>query len=209
MASGAARLEFFTTIVQTQPFPSSSIPSLNLVPITISGLLRAEASGTASAEASVVITEGPYVSLDEQYVPRSTDVNLMLDLANNSRTMPFSVNRVFSSGDLLRTTLFAESAVSVLAPDSGGFSGEGDGFVDPTFSFDQSTFDAYAALRGFPAFPLDQYLAFEFSPDLIGMGVPEPSSALLMLSASALLGISVAARRVRETAARRTRGGPA
>jgi hypothetical protein len=201
-AAGSAQLEFFALIKQTQPFPLSLFGPPTFVPITISGLLRADASGSGSSIASVDVTEGPFVSLGGEYVARSNDVNIRLDISNNFRTMSFSVNRDFTFGDLLRTTIFADSA-GTGSPFSGGSDFDGDATADPTFSFDQSAFDAYAAQQGFPTFPLDQYLEFEFSPDLYGLGVPEPSSALLMLAASVPLGAFVAARRLRASASRR------
>ncbi len=207
-AAGSGQLQFFAQIKQTQPFPLSRFGPPTFVPITISGLLRADASGSGSSIAIVDITEGPYVPLDGEYVARSNDVNLRLDISNNFKTMPFSVNRDFTFGDLLGTTIFADSA-GTGSPFSGGSDFEGDATADPTFSFDQSAFDAYAAQQGFPTFPLDQYLEFEFSPNLYGLGVPEPSSALLMLSASGVLGAFVAVRRVRAVAShRRAQGVP-
>jgi len=59
--------------------------------------------------------------------------------------------------------------------------------ADPVFSFDQTAFDAFAAAKGFPALPLDQFFTLEFSPGLSDLGagnsggtVPEPATPCLL-----------------------------
>jgi hypothetical protein len=49
--------------------------------------------------------------------------------------------------------------------------------ADPLFSFDQAAFDTLAASLGEPTFPLDQYLAFQYSDGILS--VPEPGSLAL------------------------------
>jgi hypothetical protein len=85
-----------------------------------------------------------------------------------------------TNDDQLQIILRANAAANVSA---GGhwLESKGSCYVDPTFAFDQATFDANAALLGYQTFPLDQYFALEFSPGLDQLGVPEPSSAALLL----------------------------
>jgi len=108
--------------------------------------------------------------------------NTVADRVNVGRTMFVRL----SSGCTGRSGLVGSFSCTALA--------------DPTFAFDQETFDATNDALGLPSFRLEDYYTFEFSPNLIlSVGaVPEPSSIVLLFTGLAML-MSAFARRSRVT----------
>src|SRR5262249_44991197 len=134
-AVGEAMLIYSFRVTQTAPFPSSLLGA----PVALNAETGVTVRGSAAGE--VVFAGRPILNPGR----------------GNSGTVSFKFNVSTSDVFLVTETVDALPDCVTSPPHCGASSV----VVDPVFSFDQQSFDDFAAQRGVPSVPLDQFFTIE------------------------------------------------
>ena len=138
-----------------------------LIPVQFHAL--AEVTGASSASVGVLnVNTGVGLFSDSAAGPQHPSPRPGFD-----RTVAFSI----APTHYLRVALSANASAYDDAIPATADAESSQALADPTFAFDQTAFDLYAASLGQPTFHLADFYSFEFSPTVV---VPEPGSAMLL-----------------------------
>jgi hypothetical protein len=185
-AIGTAKLTYDFGIVPTGNPPSFVNQFLNsLSPVFVNAVVTvsgsAQGNAFAGGEAQFFVVE----KLTGQSRLVDDVGSLIVPGDPPVRTFPVSLDFVPLTEEI-KIVLSADADVQTSST-IGFLNGSAIGAADPTFEFDQASFDAEAAQFGFQTFPLDQAFSFEFSAGLDQLGVPEPSSFAIVTTVAPAL----------------------
>ena len=196
----SGEVSFSMTLERTQPLPPQALPN---PPITflfaptmevylesdVPDSFTYEYQNIASATAMIYDVANPFSTAFYDYYP-------LVQIGNGSQAQTPHLKMEAYEGDTVVVYITSNIAMTgylaicydpvVLGFFECGTAGTtAAATVDPSFTFDQTTFDQ---LEGSHAFTLSDYYAFQFSPNIPFTAVPEPCTMLLL--GSGLIGLA-------------------